>query len=81
MWESSENYPQKPAYSQVHSKKMTYWQENVREYADKHEIPFRKALTWAEPYDLQDTKDHLKSLPEYDVVELDTGGIIGVERK
>lgn len=57
------------------------WQDNVREYADEAGIPFRKALTWTEPYDLQEKKEWLRSLPEYDVVDLEAGGIIGIEQK
>lgn len=57
------------------------WQDNVREYANEKDIPFRKALSWAEPYDLQERKEWLSSLPEYDVVDLKAGGIIGIEQK
>lgn len=57
------------------------WQENIREYADEAGVSFRKALTWAEPYDLQERKEWLCTLPEYDVVNLEVGGIIGIEKK
>lgn len=58
-----------------------FWKQNVREYADEKNIPFRKALTWAEPYDLQEKIEWVNSLPEYDVVDLEIGGIIGIEQK
>lgn len=57
------------------------WQENAREYSEEKNIPFRKALTWAEPYDFQKRKEWLSPLPEYDWVDLESGGIIGIEQK
>lgn len=56
-------------------------QERAREKAEKQDIPFRKALLWTKPYDLDARTEHLKSLPEYAVVDLQVGGIIGVEDK
>lgn len=77
VWENTPNYPRKPSYSQAHSSEMS--SSDVREYSDKFGIPYRKALLWVGPYDIQERKEFLQSLPEYDVVELAVGGLIGVE--
>lgn len=55
--------------------------KQVREYAENAEIPFRKALLWAKPYDTQERKKFLKTLPEYAVVDIEAGGLIAIEEK
>ena len=55
------------------------YQEKARKKAERQGIPFRKALTWIEPYDFQDRLEWLESLPEYGVVELEIGGLIAIE--
>ena len=53
----------------------------AQDYADEKDIPWRKALNWFHPYDYEARKDFISGLPEYEVVELEIGGIIAVEDK
>lgn len=51
----------------------------ARDYAREKRIPVRKALNWFPPYDLDQRREFIQSLPEYDVIELEAGGIIAIE--
>lgn len=55
--------------------------ERAREYAEKHGIPIRKAYVFMPPFDSTRAREHLSSLPEYDVIDIGIGGFISVEEK
>lgn len=55
--------------------------QRAREKAERLDIPYRKALSWAEPYDFDQRVEFLRGLPEYEIVDLRIGGIIAVEDK
>lgn len=57
------------------------WGSSVGRYQEKHKVPHGTAIRWAEPYDFTEMKDFLKSLPEWDIIELEIGGIMVVEDK